>query len=198
MLLARRAAPVEGGAVKPEGVRAVAVGAESDLGMEALDAFAVASGFPAGWAGDMLGDGAEATLALANVGGQTGGVAMGWRTSGRFFVEELGATLEQRYVGTYLFGDFVSPAFRGRGIQRWLVAERLRALGDTKFGTCTIVHPSNVTSLRNYQQEGFETLGSFTRYWWARRTWARCRTRAGATPRFELRDGDMIAVQWDQ
>jgi ribosomal protein S18 acetylase RimI-like enzyme len=179
---------VGGGAVKPEGVRAVVVANASDLGMEALEAFAVASGFPVGWAGDMLGGGTVATVALANVGGRTQGVAMGWQARwGRFLVEEISATLALG-PDTYLFGDFVSPEFRGRGIQRWLVAERLRAVGDA----ITIVHPLNAPSRRSYEREGFVVAGRFTRYQWGRRTWATCRARG-----FELFGADVIQARWD-
>ena len=58
-LLARRAGVVGDQSVeRGDGVRAVTVGTAADAGTEALEAFAVASGFPAGWAADMLAEGA--------------------------------------------------------------------------------------------------------------------------------------------
>lgn len=180
-LLARRAGVV-GSVERGDGVRAVVVATVADAGMEALEAFAVASGFPAGWVAEMLAEGAVATLAVTDAGG----VGMGWVTRRGFFIEEVGATLDPG-GGAYLFGDFVTPAQRGRGIQRWLVAERLGGVGDA----CTIVHPANVASLRSYGREGFEVVGKFTRYSWGGRTWARC--RGGV---FECAAGDVIRARW--
>jgi ribosomal protein S18 acetylase RimI-like enzyme len=184
-LLARRATTPDVTAIeRGDRVRARVIATVADAGMATLEAFATESGFPAGWAADMLAEGAVGTLAVDEAGGA---VAMAWATRRAYHIEEIDVTLDPG-GGTYLFGDFVAPAFRGRGLQRWLVGERVRAVGGD---ACTIVHPSNVASLRSYEREGFVIAGRFTRYRWARRTWARC--RAGG---FELLGGDVIRARW--
>lgn len=172
----------------PRGVRAVVVAGPPDAGADRLEAFAVGNGFPPGWAADMLADGAAATLALSD---DHGPVAMAWATSRAFFVEEIAATIDPG-AGLYLFGDFVAPAQRGRGLQRWLVAERLRGAGHA----CTIVHPSNPASVRSYERERFEVSARFTRYRWARRTWTACRTPPGVVKTFQCDRGDTITARW--
>lgn len=185
LLLARRATPVDLTPIgRGDGVRARVVATVTDEGAGALDAFAVASGFPAGWAADMLAEGAVGTLAVDEAGGA---VAMAWTTGRAYYIAEIDATLEPG-GGTYLFGDFVAPAFRGRGLQRWLVGERVRAVGGD---ACTVVHPSNVASLRSYEREGFTVAGRFTRYRWGRRSWARCRAKG-----FESVGRDVIRARW--
>lgn len=167
------------------GVRTLPVDRPSD----ALASFATAQGFPAGWTTDMLADGAAALLALDEPTGAA--LAMAWTTTRPFYVDELQATFDPR-GGAYLFGDFVAPASRGRGLQRLLVARRLELAGATPAHT--IVHPTNVASLRSYERAGFVATARFTRYHWRRRTWARCTRVAGGPAGFEMDGRDRIRV----
>jgi ribosomal protein S18 acetylase RimI-like enzyme len=118
-------------------------------------------------------------------------LAMAWATKRPFWVGEIDATLDPG-GGTYLFGDFVAPAHRGRGLQRLLVAERL----NDAPRACTIVHPDNAASVRSYGGAGFADAGRFTRYRWVGRSFGRCSASAGAPARFELAVGDTIRARW--
>jgi ribosomal protein S18 acetylase RimI-like enzyme len=148
-----------------------------------LESFTTEFGFPAGWAGEMLTEGAQPVIACDASTGAT--LAMAWATTRPFFVEEIGATIDPGEGGVYLFGDYVAPAARGRRLQRLLVAERLRRAGPDARA-CTIVHPTNEPSMRSYRHEGFMEGGRFTRTWWLGRNWGRC-----SGPNFTLRDGTL-------
>jgi GNAT superfamily N-acetyltransferase len=168
-------------------VDVLAVRSADDPNTESLERFATANGFPIGWASEMLTEGAIAVIA-GDAAGET--QAMAWMTQRPFHVEEIGATIDPR-IGVYLFGDFVAPAHRGRKLQRRLVAQRLRIATDAAFAV-TLVHPSNVASLRSYQHERFAVGGRFVRYHWRGRTWMRCKPigRTGIT--FALDEQDRI------
>lgn len=156
----------------PHGSGFAVGGIEVQAGDEGgLELFAVAQGFPSGWAADMLAEGAMGLLAVD--AGSRAVLAMGWSTSHPFYVEEIGRTIDPGAQGVYLFGDFVAPAARGRRIQRLLVSERLRrATGAAS--ACTIVHPDNVPSLHSYQNEGFVAGARYTRTFWLGRNWGSC------------------------
>lgn len=53
----------------------------------------------------------------------------------------------------YMRGDVVAPAFRGRGLQRALIEERIAYLGGRTVRAG--IHPENIHSLRNYLDAGF-------------------------------------------
>src|SRR5688500_7387889 len=134
----------------------------------ALEPFAVANGFPAGWVADMLADGAIALVATDDHTGDT--LAMAWTTSRPFHVDEIVAAVDPGPGGGYLFGDFVAPAARGRNLQRLLVVERLRRAAEARYA-CTIIHPDNAASVRSYEHEGFVARATFRRTTWLRRHW---------------------------
>jgi ribosomal protein S18 acetylase RimI-like enzyme len=159
-----------------------AIRSADDPSVESLETFASANGFPAGWAAGMIGEGASAVIARDTASGAT--LAMAWMTQQPFHVEEIGATIDPR-TGVYLFGDFVAPAHRGRKLQQRLVAQRLRLAASAAFAV-TLVHPSNLASLRSYQQEGFTVGARFLRYRWRSRTWTRCKPVARAAVTFAL------------
>jgi ribosomal protein S18 acetylase RimI-like enzyme len=172
------------------GVEMLSIKSVSDLVAEALETFASANGFPQGWARAMLAEGASAVIARDATGAV---LAMGWMTQQPFQVEEVGATIDPG-SGVYLFGDFVAPAQRGRKLQRQLVAQRLRLTEGLAYA-CTLVHPSNVASVRSYRGEGFAVGGRFVRYRWRGRTWARCRTVGRGAVTFALDGTDRILVR---
>jgi ribosomal protein S18 acetylase RimI-like enzyme len=173
-----------------EGVTTIVVRSPGDAAAAELEAFAERQGFPEAWAHEMLAGGASGTVVRDAAAGAI--LAMGWATAQPFHVEEIAATLEPRDGGVYLFGDFVSPAARGRKLQRLMVAERLRT-HDVRYA-CTLVHPSNGASLTSYQHEGFGDGGRFRRWTWRGRSWARCRTFGGTPIRFALQGGDRLIV----
>ncbi|HEY7115461.1 MAG TPA: GNAT family N-acetyltransferase, partial [Tepidisphaeraceae bacterium] len=143
------------------GVRTLNVLTPDDPAIASLNAFACDNGFPDGWANQMLADGCQATLALDTATGVP--LAMGWRTTSPFWVEEIGTPFDPQGAA-YLFGDFVAPAHRGRGLQRLLVSHRLRQAPPVNC--CTIIHPDNTASLRNYQHEGFRPTGAYQVFEW--------------------------------
>jgi GNAT superfamily N-acetyltransferase len=60
----------------------------------------------------------------------------------------------------YLGPTFVRPEFRGRGIQKGLVAARVQWLRDQKYTRAiTIVDDHNVYSIRNVTGSGFVEVG---------------------------------------
>jgi ribosomal protein S18 acetylase RimI-like enzyme len=153
---------------------------------DALEAFTAEVGFPAGWAIDVLDEGAWAILAVDQA--SRAPLAMGWGIARPFYVEEIGATVDPGPGGIYLFGDFVAPAARGRKLQRLLVSERVRRAAESARAF-TIVHPTNTASLRSYRNEGFETRARYTRTHWAGRSWASCRGRG-----FNARRNTLLAT----
>jgi GNAT superfamily N-acetyltransferase len=182
-----------GAAPAPElgtaGVDMRSIRSVSDPNAGMLEAFASAHGFPEGWTREMIGEGASAVIALDEANTM---LAMGWITGRPFYVDEIRATIDPG-AGFYLFGDFVEPAHRGRKLQRRLVGERLR-LTETSAFACTLVHPSNLASVRSYSTEGFAVGGQFVRYRWRGRTWARCRAVGRAAVTFALSGTDRILV----
>ncbi|HSI34951.1 MAG: hypothetical protein ACAI43_18760 [Phycisphaerae bacterium] len=126
----------------------------------ALEAFCAGHGFAPRWATDMLGE----SRAVIAIGATDGAIAaMGWSTTAPFFVAEMNLTIEPPPGGAYLFGDFVAPASRGKGLQAALVAWRVaRASGVT----VTLIHPSNVASVKSYGQSEFRAAARLeTRKW---------------------------------
>src|SRR4051794_16958925 len=109
-----------GGAPAPEAessdVEMLAIRSADDSNVQRLESFASTHGFPAGWASEMLTEGAIALIARDAAGTS---LAMAWMTQRPFYVEEIGTTIDPR-TGVYLFGDFVAPAHRGRKLQRRL------------------------------------------------------------------------------
>ena len=171
-------------------VEILAICSADDPRAEQLESFASANGFPTGWAREMLSDNASAVIARDTTG-QT--LAMAWMTQRPFHVEEIGATIDPR-AGIYLFGDFVAPAHRGRKLQRRLVAQRLRIAANAAFAV-TLVHPSNLASVRSYQHEGFAVGGRFLRYRWRSKTWTRCKPIGRAGVNFTLDQQDRIIAR---
>ena len=173
LLLGRPAgAPVS--ALPVDGVATARLSSAGDPAAAELEAFAERQGFPEAWAHEMLAGGAEAVVARDAATGMT--LAMGWATNRSFHVEEVEATVEPEAGGVYFFGDFVAPAARGHGLQRRLVAERLRAHDDAPYAF-TLVHPSNAASVRSYENAGFAVAAAFTRSRCLGKEWVRCRPR---------------------
>jgi len=159
-----------------EGIDTVSVAADDHVRIELLDNFATRNGFPAGWVADMIADQSHAIVARDESSNEI--LAMGWRTTQPFHIEEIGATLDPAGA-VYFFGDFVAPAHRGRKLQRLLVAERLARMNDANRA-CTVIHPDNLASMRSYQSERFVVAAEFTRSHWSGRSWTRCRTLTSA------------------
>lgn len=171
----------------PPPVALESIASTTDPRFHLLDTFATASGFPESWSADMLAERACATLAILD---DAHPVAMAWTTAHPFHVDEIGAAFDPR-GGVYLFGDFVSPDHRGRGLQRHLVNHRLAAAQwDGIPVAYTIIDPGNVPSVHSYQHEGFALAARFTRYRWLKKNWCRCTLPSASSgtklPQFKL------------
>jgi ribosomal protein S18 acetylase RimI-like enzyme len=143
------------------------ISSNGDPAFAALRSFAASQGFGNDWPADMLADHAQCALAFDEFSTP---MAMAWMTRQSFYVEEMGATFDPRGAA-YLFGDWVAPEFRGRRLQRLLVAYRLdRAVELQAREAYTIIHPENAASLKSYRQEGFIEEGEIESRTWLGRT----------------------------
>lgn len=167
------------------------VGGPSGGHYDGLRGYCAACGFPADWEREMLELGASATIAMERTSGAV--MAMGWQIDRAFEVEEIAAWFDPA-PGIYLFGDFVLPAFRGRGLQRLLVNRRLShgVAGGIPIAW-TIVHSDNVPSMKSYQAEGFAPAAHFIRRQWLGRTRLSCRAANGAAVPLQLRGNRVCA-----
>jgi hypothetical protein len=118
----------------------------------ALDRFCAAQQFPVGWVQRMLEHGA--TAQIISKAGEV--VAAGWSISSEFLIEEISRRFNPGERADYYFGDFVAGAFRGQGLQRLLIRERLlisKAQGQRSATAMTL--QDNQPSLANYKAENF-------------------------------------------
>jgi hypothetical protein len=117
-----------------------------------LDRFCAAQQFPAGWVRRMLEYGATAQV-ITKVGEI---VAAGWSVSSEFLIEEIGRRFNPGARGDYYFGDIVSGAFRGQGLQRLLIRERLLiSKAQDRHSATAVTLAENHPSLANYKAEKF-------------------------------------------
>jgi len=77
---------------------------------------------------------------------------------GLFSEDEIIAVASVRnYMGHwYLRGCYVDPEFRGNGLQRQLIQERINYLKSRTNEVRVSVFPDNMHSIRNIEAEGFE------------------------------------------
>jgi len=128
---------------------------------EALDQFCEKNGFPTRWGTEMLTAGCGAIVAKST---DDQIIAMAWSTIAAFYVDEIRLTVKPPAECPYLFGDFVAPAHRGKGLQSALVRERLtQHAGKPAFA---LIHPTNLASVRSYESHGFRLAATLhVRYW---------------------------------
>ena len=155
-----------------------------------LDPFCTSHGFPPNWPAQMLVQGAHAVMAIDSSTRQI--AAMAWLTTRPYYVEEIDHTLDPA-GGVYLFGDFVAPAYRGRRLQRTLLAHRL-----SRFPTqsaYTIIRDDNAPSIRNFESVDFiPTTHLIHKQWLGRASWA-CTPAPAADkrlPTFERLPGNRL------
>jgi hypothetical protein len=128
----------------------------TDEAFAAMDRLYGAHGFPANWAAGLLQAGDRAVVVLDPESDSAPAAA--WITRRPFYVREIRRTFDPGPDGDYYFGDFVSPAARGRGLQRLVIAQRLElSRGRTALAmTC----PENDPSQSNYQSLGFTPIAT--------------------------------------
>jgi GNAT superfamily N-acetyltransferase len=144
----------------PAGLRCLAVGSTADTGYAQLDAFCATNHFPPNWVAEMLNGGRSAWVVVAqdNATNQEVVAAGGWMVRGPFYVEEMDRTFDSGPDGVYLFGDFVGEAWRGRGLQRQLVRERLQSAASSGARWAySMTRDNNPASMKSYAHEGFIT-----------------------------------------
>ena len=111
----------------PPGFELVRVTTTADPLYPSLNACCDTCGFPAGWVARMLDGGARgwAIVTHDNSSPERIVIGTGWMTSEPFYVEEVGWTFNPGSDGVYVFGDFILEAWRGRGLQKQMLRERL-------------------------------------------------------------------------
>jgi hypothetical protein len=154
----------------------------TDEAFAAMDRLYGAHGFAANWAIGLLeaGDRAVVVLDADNHSAQ----AAAWITRRPFFVQEVRRTFDPGPDGDYYFGDLVLPSARGRGLQRLLIAQRLKlSRGRTALAmTC----PQNDPSQTNYRSLGFAPIATLTSHFLAGLQIDRC---SPAFPKYLSREG---------
>jgi hypothetical protein len=154
----------------------------TDPAFPPLDRLYSQAHFPTDWAATMLAAGDQATIVLDAATGHA--LAAAWIARRPFYVQEIRRTFDPGPNADYYFGDFVSPAARGRGLQRLLIAHRLSlSRGRTALAmTC----PANDPSQANYQSFGFTTIATLTSRFLAGLRIDRC---SPAFPKYLSREG---------
>jgi L-amino acid N-acyltransferase YncA len=112
------------------------------------------------WAREQLASGASAILATIQENGQTIPVGVGMYTRGEFYVGEIDHLYHPGLTACYLYATYVSPAYRGRRIQRLLDLSRVqKGTQDGVPHAIAIVLSSNTPSLRGHAAGGFLSAG---------------------------------------
>lgn len=71
------------------------------------------------------------------------------------------ATNARGFSCDQLGGVFTKPAFRRRGVARWLVAILIRRLRKERKGSSLFVKPQNLAAVELYRELGFAIVGPF-------------------------------------
>jgi ribosomal protein S18 acetylase RimI-like enzyme len=113
-------------------------------------------GLDADWCREQLAEGATCGVALLREGdGRERPVGMGMLRMQRFWVEEIGHHFDPGARGAYLYALYVSPAFRGRGIQGLLISQRFRtALYQGRRFAYAMVLSTNIPSIKGHLAQG--------------------------------------------
>jgi hypothetical protein len=112
------------------------------------------------WARDQFSSGSSAILATVEENGQSIPAGVGLYTRGEFYVGEIDHLYHPGPTACYLYATYVSPAFRGRRIQRLLDLHRVKKGADDGVPhVIAIVLSSNTPSLRGHAAGGFISSG---------------------------------------
>lgn len=71
------------------------------------------------------------------------------------------ATNARGYTYAQIGGVYTDPAWRGRGLARWLMSHLIYRLGENGHGASLFVKPENVAALRLYKRLGFSFESDF-------------------------------------
>ena len=110
-------------------------------------------GLDQSWCEDQLSEGAQGVVALFRQHGTDVPVGMGMLRTRPFWVEEIRHHFNPGSRGCYLYALYVSPDFRGRGIQHALSAERLALAQGLRY-VHSLVQNTNRASLKGHAARG--------------------------------------------
>lgn len=71
------------------------------------------------------------------------------------------ATNARGYTFAQIGGVYTDPAWRGKGLARWLMSHLISRLDETGYGASLFVKPNNVAALRLYERLGFSFESDF-------------------------------------
>ena len=112
------------------------------------------------WAREQFASGASAILATVQENGLKIPAGVGFYTRGEFYVGEIDHLYHPGNTACYLYATYVSPAYRGRRIQRLLDLSRVqKGAADGVPHAIAIVLSSNKASLRGHASGGFVAAG---------------------------------------
>lgn len=112
------------------------------------------------WTREQFSSGASAILATVQENGQTIPAGVGLYTRGEFYVGEIDHLYHPGPTACYLYATYVSPAYRGRRIQRLLDLQRVKkGAADGVPYAIAIVLSANTPSLRGHAAGGFVPTG---------------------------------------
>ncbi len=113
-------------------------------------------GLDESWAREQLDSGSCAILATIEENGTTIPAGVGLYTRGEFYVGEIDHLYHPGDAACYLYATYVSPAYRGRRIQRLLDLHRVKKGDEDGVPyAIAIVLSSNTASLRGHAAGGF-------------------------------------------
>ena len=143
--------PIETG-ILPAGMAIHRVNSTGDEGFPLLESLYSSDGFPPDWARQMLDRGSQAVVVV----NEDMPVASALLIRKPYYVQEVRRTFDAGPDADYYFGDFVLPAFRGRGLQRLLIRARLELTHRAARRWAMAMTRSGIPASReNYFAEGF-------------------------------------------
>ena len=117
-------------------------------------------GLDESWAREQFSSGSSAILATVTENGLTVPAGVGLYTRGEFYVGEIEHLYHPGPTACYLYATYISPAYRGRRIQRLLDLHRVqKGAADGVPHAIAIVLSSNTASLRGHAAGGFASAG---------------------------------------
>jgi GNAT superfamily N-acetyltransferase len=137
----------------PPGFSPHRIASATDDAVGRLSAFYTAQQFPPDWTHRMLAQGGRAVLICSG----DAPCASAWIMRSPFYVSEVRGTFDAGPDADYYLGDFVTPAFRGQGLQRALIRARLQISGESNRPWAIALTRDNIpASPANYLAEGFQ------------------------------------------
>jgi ribosomal protein S18 acetylase RimI-like enzyme len=198
LVLGQRIDPAAGAAAPSSDTRILWVGCAEDEGFEAVVRIANQQGMDRQWcAEELTRQNAIAVALVKDPGGVERPAAAGWLCNTAHGVDTILHVLDVGAAGCQLLNCLVLPEFRGRGLQRRLTQQRLRAAADAgKQWAYTVVEKSNTFSLRNALACGHRPLMRADVVRWAGLTMTFLRAMTHRIPQGTYRFRGWPASRW--